>query len=113
MAKKVEVYWTETALRYAERILSHVVIDNPSAARRLEDEVKKAARTLPQFPFRGRIIPELEPFNVLDYRELLVAPYRLIYRIKSQRISVIGFLDGRRDLEDILPARLLHSDVFP
>jgi toxin ParE1/3/4 len=56
---------------------------------------------------RGRIIPELQAQGVLQYRELIVSPWRIIYRIAGQKVFVLSVLDARQNIEDILLKRLL------
>ena len=58
-------------------------------------------------PKRGRVPPELVRFRVQLYREIQVPPYRLLYRVHEDRVSVLGVFDGRRDLEDVIIGRLL------
>ncbi len=43
------------------------------------------------------------------WRELLIEPYRLIYRIEGDTVTVLALFDGRRDLEDLLLERLVRS----
>jgi toxin ParE1/3/4 len=42
-------------------------------------------------------------------RELVVSPYRLVYRVGSDAMVVLAVFDGRRDLEDVLVDRLRRS----
>ena len=42
------------------------------------------------------------------YRELIVRPWRIIYRVSTKRVLVLAVLDGRRDLEGLLLSRLLR-----
>jgi plasmid stabilization system protein ParE len=49
------------------------------------------------------------PPRVPSYRELVEAPWRLIYRAEAERVIVIALLDGRRDLADVLLERLLRD----
>ena len=64
------------------------------------------SQALDSIPRRGRVVPELARFEITTYREILLRPYRLMYRIDGKRVSVVGFFDGRRNLEDVLLARL-------
>jgi hypothetical protein len=57
---------------------------------------------------RGRIVPELQWQGVSAHRELHERPWRLLYRIDGPRIQVVGVLDVRRQLEDLLLARFLR-----
>jgi plasmid stabilization system protein ParE len=38
----------------------------------------------------------------------VVRPYRLIYRVERDTVTVLAVFDGRRDLEDVLLDRLLR-----
>jgi hypothetical protein len=44
------------------------------------------------------------------WRELIVKPYRLIYRIEGEVVNVLAVFDGHRDLEDLLLERLLRGN---
>jgi predicted metalloprotease len=39
-------------------------------------------------------------------REVVERPYRIVYRITGRTVAVLGVLDGRRELEDVLLERL-------
>jgi len=54
-------------------------------------------------------VPELKDVGITDYRELISAPYRIFYRITGRVVSILGVLDGRRDLEEILIHRAIAS----
>jgi len=38
----------------------------------------------------------------------VIRPWRVIYRIEAERVYVVAVIDGRRNVEDILLARLLR-----
>lgn len=61
--------------------------------RRLRRDVERLA----QFPQLGRIVPE---YGNPEIRELIVAPYRVIYRYQpaNNRVQVIGVIHGSRSL---------------
>jgi len=81
----------------------------PGNARRVLARMEQRAATLEQHPARERIVPELACFGLNTWRELIVKPYREIYRIEAGRGYVLTVVDGRRDLEDLLLKRLLKS----
>jgi toxin ParE1/3/4 len=103
---ELEVLWMESAIRDLEQIVDFIAEEAPLAAQRLFDEVVEKSRTLDSVPTRGRIVPELARFEITTYREIILRPYRLMYRIDGKRVSVVGFFDGRRNLEEVLLARL-------
>lgn len=101
-----EVLWAERAIRDLEQIVDFISQDAPLAAQRLFDHIAEKSRTLDSLPYRGRVVPELARLDITTYRELLLRHYRLMYRIDGRRVLVVAFFDGRRDLEDVIRARL-------
>lgn len=108
MSKQYQVIWTPTAERDLIDILEYIVADSVSAAKKIAQNIQKKAETLDSFPERGRIVPELQNIGILGYRELIVKPWRLVYRVEQQTVYVLAVLDSRRDLESILLERLLR-----
>ncbi|MDO8957925.1 MAG: type II toxin-antitoxin system RelE/ParE family toxin, partial [Deltaproteobacteria bacterium] len=62
-------------------------------------------------PERGRIIPELREQGIAQYRELIIPPWRMIYRISEKTVHVLSVLDSRQNIEDILLKRLISSKI--
>lgn len=108
-ARPTPVLWTSVARRDLEEIIAFVRADRPAAARRLLRRIEQRAATLGIHPQIGRVVPELKRLQIAAYRELMIPPYRLTYRAEVDRVLVLGIFDGRRNLEDILLARLLGS----
>lgn len=106
-SKTFRVRWAEVARRDLEEIAEYVFRESPAAALRLVDQIEQRAATLETMPKRGRLPPELIRFRVQLYHELLIPPYRLIYRVREDAVAVLGVFDGRRDLEDVILGRLL------
>jgi addiction module RelE/StbE family toxin len=107
--RRFEVLWTEVAIRDLEQIVDYVAQEAPIAAQRIFDSIAERARTLNTLPLRGRIVPELARFEIQIYRELIIPPYRLLYRVTTDHVFVVGVFDSRRNLEDILLQRVLRS----
>ncbi len=104
-APSYRVFWSEVAVRELERIVDYISQEAPLAAERLFESITDQAVALESVPFRGRIIPELDRFEIKVFRELLIPPYRLMYRIDGDRVLIVAVFDGRRNLEDVLLAR--------
>ena len=51
---------------------------------------------------------ELMRFGMRTGRELVVRPYRLVDRVAGDVVLVLALVAGRRDVEDVLVARLLR-----
>ncbi len=108
MSKRFRVFWTESAGNDLEEIVSFVSEDSPANAKSVFHRIKKRAQTLRSLPERGRYLPELLDFGLRTWRELVVDPYRLVYRIDGRKVFVNAVLDGRRDLRDVLLNRLVR-----
>jgi toxin ParE1/3/4 len=80
----------------------------PLTAMQLFRRIEKACSNLADFPERGRVPPELERIGVLEYREIIIGVYRIIYRIINQNVFIYCVLDGRRDIQEILHHRILR-----
>ena len=76
-------------------------------ADRLLDALLDRIEALEHFPHRGSVLQELEPLGIRDFRQLVLPPYRLIYRIFGQRVVILLIADGRRDMRSLLEWRLL------
>lgn len=63
--------------------------------------------SLEQFPDRGVIPKELEALGIHEFRQLLLAPYRIFYRVVGSKVYVVLIADGRRDMPMLLERRLL------
>ena len=104
------IIWAEAARHDLAALLDYVSERSVENAVALLDRLERAASSLNTLPRRGRVVPELAAVHVHVYRELIVGPYRLIYRIdKESRVLVMAVLDGRRDLGDLLLLRLLRA----
>lgn len=77
-------------------------------AERLHRKVFPAVGKLSTNPERRRIVPELRKIGVVVYRELIVTPHRVPFRIRGRDVVVLAVFDGRRDLEELLLRRLVE-----
>ncbi len=103
------VIWAEAAVRDLEDIISFVAIDSPLDAERLLGRLSAKARSLETSSDRGRIVPELLRFGMRTWRELVVRPHRLVYRVTGEAVIVLALFDGRREIDDVLLDRLVRS----
>jgi toxin ParE1/3/4 len=109
MKGRLPVEWATIAERDLAAIVEYIARDDPGAAEGVLDSLEAKASSLETLATRGRVVPELQRIQIREYRELLVKPYRLIYRVERTRVVVLGVFDGRRDLEDVLLDRLLRE----
>jgi len=109
MNPKYQVVWTSVAEDDLKGIIEYISIDNPHNALKILQEIKKKASSLYTFPERGRVVPELQDQGISQYRELIVPPWRLIYRNEERKIYVLSLIDSRQNVEDILLKRLIYK----
>lgn len=75
----------------------------------LLDAILSAVESLESFPLRGPVPKDLDALGIREFRQILVAPYRLIYRVIDQAVFVLVIADGRRDMQALLERRLLGN----
>lgn len=111
MTKKRKVLWANMAENDLARIIEYIADDSPSNAVRVLNTIKDKATSLYHSRERGRIIPELHEHGILQYRGLIVPPWRIVYRISEDSVYVLSVLDSRQNIEDILFTRLIDSKI--
>jgi addiction module RelE/StbE family toxin len=105
-----KVLWAKSARRDLEAIVAYLADRSPQAALSTLDRLETRAKSLATLAGRGRIVPELGRLHIQQYRELVVPPYRVIYRVRATRVLVLAVIDARRSLEDILLDRLIRIE---
>jgi len=96
------VRWTEPAWDNLERQAAYIAQDSPRYAAALIRDARDAARSLRQFPNRGRVVPEE---NNPSIRELFVFhSYRMLFQVfeTSHEVHIIAFVYGGRLLANAL-----------
>ena len=111
MNKKYEVVWSNVAENDLKKIIEYIADDSPTIALKIFKNIKQKASNLYKFPERGRIVPELRDQGILQYREIIISPWRILYRISENNVYVLSVLDSRRNIEDILLKRLTDSKI--
>ncbi|GAB3476080.1 type II toxin-antitoxin system RelE/ParE family toxin [Marinomonas epiphytica] len=91
----VEIVWTEPALSGLSEIADYIELSNPSAATSLVKSVFEKVERLGEHPLSGRKIPELESSY---YREVIVEPCRIFYKIENDCVFILFVLRQERDL---------------
>ena len=107
--RSFRVRWTETAVRDLEGLIDYIAKDAPINAGKILSQLRSKAESLNIAPERGRLVPELLRHGLAVWRELIVKPYRILYRIEGQTVYVLAVLDSGRDLEDVLLERLVRT----
>lgn len=90
-----EIVWSALAAADLESIVEHIFRDSEFYAAAVARELVAAARSLASLSERGRVEPE---YGNTSVRELIVRRYRLIYRVRSERVEVVRIIHGARQL---------------
>ncbi len=109
MTKKYEVIWARTAENDLLKIIEYISQNSPNNALRILRKIKKKVNDLYRSPKRCRIVPELYDHGITQYREMIIKPWRVMYRISNGKVYVLSVLDSRQNIEDILLKRFTQN----
>lgn len=93
-----ELIWSPQALRDIESIRAYIAEDSPRVAELVVGRIIKAVERLKAFPESGRMVPER---NNPEIREVIEAPYRLVYRVRTGAVEIITVFRASRLLPDL------------
>lgn len=102
------VVWTHRAQCDLESIVEYIAEQQPATALTILDRLQARAACLASQTLRGRRVPELRDLGIDNHREIIVTPWRIIYRTADSLVYVIAVFDSRRDLRGVLMERLLQ-----
>jgi toxin ParE1/3/4 len=93
--------WSDPALGDLEAIAEVIALDKPESARRFVQRVFLAVERLARFPKSGSVPKEIPE---LPYRQVVVPPCRIFYRIEKQDILIVLVMRGEQDFrrDDLL-----------
>jgi addiction module RelE/StbE family toxin len=77
--------WSPRSIADLEAIREHIAGDSEQYAALVVSRLVAAPERLLRFPELGRVVPE---FGQIDLRELIIRPYRLVYRVRAEAIEI-------------------------
>ena len=80
---------------------------SPARADKVFERLREQVHGLALEPERGPWPRELLALGIRDFRQLVVRPWRIFYRVDGDRVVVLLIVDGRRNLKSLLERRLL------
>lgn len=81
----------------------------PAAAGRVLESLLEAAAALARYPERGSYPNELLRLGIREFRQVILQPYRTIYRVAGNRVFILLVADGRRDFQSLMERRVLKG----
>ncbi len=91
--------WTEPALQDLDEIADYIALDDVGAAKRLVQNVFNVVEKLEEFPESGKRPPELKR---TQYREKIVGPCRVFYRVEKESVYILYIMRGERQLRNYI-----------
>jgi len=73
--------------------------------------IERVVQSLGSMRERGRIVPELRDRGYTEFRELITAPYRVVYRSVNREVWLVAIIDGRRDLGELIFERARRMEL--
>lgn len=99
-----QIIWSLQARDDLREIVTFIAADNPSVAESFGFRLMSKVDVLANFPLIGRVVPEENDENI---REIVLRPYRIIYRVipAQQVVAIARIWHGARGEPDV-PDRL-------
>ena len=101
----MRIHWTDNAIAHLVALYEYISHVSPMYAKRMVDIITRRSEQIATFPRSGRSVPEYEAD---DIREIIENPYRIIYRIKPDRIDVLAVIHCAQ----LLSIKIRDSDLF-
>lgn len=92
----MNVAWTALAEDQAADAFACIAAERPSAALKWFERLVESVGSLSLMPDLGRMVPEADRETI---REILVQPYRVVYRRDGDMVLILTVQHERRDLD--------------
>jgi plasmid stabilization system protein ParE len=94
MPKKRSITFAISAFDDLESIRSWYIDQQvPEVGDNLIKEIVSQIERLADFPESGRVVPE---FNIENLREIIFAPFRIVYRLDGNKIKIVRIWRSER-----------------
>ena len=110
MEREFDIKWTSPALDDLDEIIEYISKTNLTYAIKVMDKIYEQVNKLDISPERCRIVPELEKYGYLIYRQLIVDYWKIVFKIEENIIYIMLVIDGRRNIEDIILKKILFRE---
>ena len=92
------IIWSPQAVRDLESIRAYIAEDSTRYAELVVGRLVASVERLASFPESGRTVPEL---NTREIREVIVTPYRVVYRHAPGRVEIVTVFRASRVLPEL------------
>lgn len=91
----MKVVWTNNATGQLRAIHDYIARDSPRYAIAMVDRITRRSKQIAHYPLSRSIVAE---YDRDDIREVIELPYRILYRVRSERIDVLAVIHSARQL---------------
>lgn len=95
--------WTDPAVTDLENIQDYLARDSTEYADSVVERLILSVERLKSFPQSGRAVSEASDLKV---RELIVSTYRIIYRVRKDKVQILAVVHCARDVGGMRPKPL-------
>jgi toxin ParE1/3/4 len=97
MGRKVKITFAVSAVKDLEEVRSWYADQNvPEVGEKLIREIIAQVERLADYPESGRMVPE---FGIANLREIILAPFRIVYRLDKSRARIVRVWRSERLLK--------------
>ena len=95
-----KVIWSPSARADLRDIVTFIAEDDTAVAEKFGMALIEASKALGRFERQGRKVPE---FGMEEIREIIVAPYRIVYRLREDNstVEIVRLWHGARSKPEI------------
>ena len=94
-----EITWTGPALANIDDIADYIELHNTKVAKALVQRIFSKVDRLEEFPESGKVPLEIENLN---FREIVVPPCRIFYKVKGNNVYILHVMRQERDLKNFI-----------
>ena len=94
-----EIVWTEPALNELNEVAEYIAVSNLAAAKKLVQTLFSKIERLEKHPESGKVPIEIATLN---YREIVVKPCRVFYKIDGNKVFILHVMRQEQDLRRFL-----------
>ena len=94
----ITLLWSPQSLHDIENIRAYIAEASPLYADLVVRRLVAAVERLTAFPQSGRVVPER---NTPEIREVIVRPYRIVYRVRPGLVEIVTVFRASRLFPDL------------
>ena len=89
------IEWSDAATCQLMAVRDYLGKSSPRYARRLVGKILDSVVILDRMPYFGAEVPE---YGSPQIREIFYDPYRIIYRVRPDKVQIVSVIHARRQL---------------